>query len=51
LTAEPRGEQTQPARLQKAVDATTGSGVLTRDVGSTATTDEVVATVIENLVL
>ena len=33
----------EAARLQKAVDATTGSGVLTRDVGGTATTDEVVA--------
>ena len=41
----------EAARLQKAVDATTGSGVLTRDVGGTATTDEVVAAIIENLAL
>ena len=39
----------EAARLQKAVDATTGSGVLTRDVGGTATTDEVVAAIIDNL--
>jgi tartrate dehydrogenase/decarboxylase/D-malate dehydrogenase len=36
-------------RLRKAIDATTGAGVLTRDVGGTATTDQVVATVIERL--
>src|SRR5688500_7240230 len=41
----------EAARLQKAVDAATGSGVLTRDLGGTATTDEVVATVIDNLAL
>ncbi len=35
--------------MQKAVDATTGSGVLTRDIGGTATTDEVVAAIVENL--
>jgi tartrate dehydrogenase/decarboxylase/D-malate dehydrogenase len=36
-------------RLRKAIDATTGAGVLTRDVGGTATTDEVVTAVIEHL--
>jgi tartrate dehydrogenase/decarboxylase/D-malate dehydrogenase len=36
-------------RLRKAIDATTGAGVLTRDVGGTATTDEVVAAVIDRL--
>jgi tartrate dehydrogenase/decarboxylase/D-malate dehydrogenase len=36
-------------RLRKAIDATTGAGVLTRDVGGTATTDEVVTAVIERL--
>src|SRR5690242_7164916 len=33
----------EAARLQKAVEATTGAGVLTRDIGGTATTDDVVA--------
>jgi tartrate dehydrogenase/decarboxylase/D-malate dehydrogenase len=36
-------------RLRKAIDATTGAGVLTRDVGGTATTDQVVAAVVERL--
>ncbi|GAB97536.1 tartrate dehydrogenase/decarboxylase/D-malate dehydrogenase [Kineosphaera limosa] len=36
-------------RLQLAIERTTGSGVLTRDVGGTATTDEVTAAVIANL--
>jgi hypothetical protein len=31
------------------VDAVTGSGVLTCDIGGTRTTDEVVAAIIENL--
>ena len=39
----------EAARVQKAVDAVTGSGVLTRDIGGTATTDEVVDAIIENL--
>ena len=43
------GRHDEAARLQKAVDATTGGGVLTRDIGGTATTDEVVAAIIENL--
>jgi tartrate dehydrogenase/decarboxylase/D-malate dehydrogenase len=43
------GLHDEAARLQKAVDATTGAGVLTRDIGGTATTDEVVAAIIENL--
>ncbi len=38
-------------RLRKSIDATTGSGVLTRDVGGAATTDQVVAAVIERLAL
>jgi tartrate dehydrogenase/decarboxylase / D-malate dehydrogenase len=38
----------QAVRLRKAVDATTGSGVLTRDVGS-ATTGQVVAAIISSL--
>jgi tartrate dehydrogenase/decarboxylase/D-malate dehydrogenase len=36
-------------RVRKAIDATTGAGVLTRDVGGTAATDEVVAAVIDRL--
>ena len=39
----------EAARLQKAVDATTGAGVRTRDIGGTATTDEVVDAIIDNL--
>jgi tartrate dehydrogenase/decarboxylase / D-malate dehydrogenase len=39
----------QAVRLRKAVDATTGSGVLTRDVGGSATTGQVVAAIISNL--
>ena len=43
------GLHDEAARLQKAVDATTGGGVRTRDIGGAATTDDVVAAVIENL--
>jgi len=39
----------QAARVRTAVDATTGSGVLTRDIGGTASTGQVVAAIIENL--
>lgn len=39
----------EAARVRRAVDATTGAGVLTPDVGGTAGTDEVVASVIEHL--
>ena len=45
------GLHDQAARLHKAVDATTGSGVLTRDVGGTATTSQVTAAIIANLAL
>src|SRR5919106_1593229 len=38
-------------RLQKAIDATLGAGLLTRDVGGTASTDDVVAAVVDNLAL
>ena len=51
LMLEHFGLHDEAARLQKAVDATTGSGVLTRDVGGAATTDEVVAAIIGNLAL
>jgi tartrate dehydrogenase/decarboxylase/D-malate dehydrogenase len=43
------GQPDEAARLQKAVDATTGAGVRTRDIGGTATTDEVVDAIIDNL--
>jgi tartrate dehydrogenase/decarboxylase / D-malate dehydrogenase len=39
----------QAERLRTAVDATTGSGVLTRDLGGTASTGQVVAAIIGNL--
>jgi tartrate dehydrogenase/decarboxylase/D-malate dehydrogenase len=45
------GLHDQAARLHKAVDATTASGVLTRDVGGTATTSQVTAAIIGNLAL
>jgi tartrate dehydrogenase/decarboxylase / D-malate dehydrogenase len=43
------GLHDQATRLRNAVDATTGSGVLTRDIGGTASTGQVVAAIIENL--
>jgi tartrate dehydrogenase/decarboxylase/D-malate dehydrogenase len=49
LMLEHLGRPDEAARLQKAVDATTGSGVLTRDIGGTASTDQVVAAIIANL--
>ena len=35
--------------IQRAIEATTGSGIATRDVGGSATTDEVTAAIIEEL--
>jgi tartrate dehydrogenase/decarboxylase/D-malate dehydrogenase len=49
LMLEHFGLPDEAARLQKAIDATLGSGVLTRDIGGTATTDQVVAAIIDNL--
>ena len=49
LMLEHFGLADEAARLQKAVDATTGSGVLTRDIGGTANTDQVVDAIIDNL--
>jgi tartrate dehydrogenase/decarboxylase/D-malate dehydrogenase len=49
LMLEHFGLADEAARVQKAVDAVTGSGVLTRDIGGTATTDQVVAAIIDNL--
>jgi tartrate dehydrogenase/decarboxylase / D-malate dehydrogenase len=51
LMLEHFGLNDEAARLHKAIDATTSAGVLTRDVGGTATTDEVVAAIINNLAL
>ncbi|MDH6436471.1 glycerate kinase [Streptomyces sp. SAI-144] len=42
LMLEHFGLPDQAARLNKAIEATTGAGILTRDVGGTATTDDVV---------
>jgi tartrate dehydrogenase/decarboxylase/D-malate dehydrogenase len=39
----------QSDRVRRAIEATTGSGILTPDVGGTATTEEVVTAVIGNL--
>ncbi|MER7080887.1 tartrate dehydrogenase/decarboxylase / D-malate dehydrogenase [Saccharopolyspora kobensis] len=39
----------EAARVHKAIEATTAAGVLTPDVGGTATTDEVVASIIDHL--
>ena len=41
----------QAERVRKAIEATTGAGVLTRDLGGTASTDQVVTAVIEHLTL
>ncbi|RRO16882.1 tartrate dehydrogenase [Saccharopolyspora rhizosphaerae] len=43
------GLEEEATRVRKALDATTGSGLLTPDVGGTATTDQVVAAVLDNL--
>ena len=42
LMLEHFGLPDQAARLNKVIEATTGAGILTRDVGGTATTDDVV---------
>jgi tartrate dehydrogenase/decarboxylase/D-malate dehydrogenase len=39
----------QAARLNQAIEETTAAGVLTRDVGGSATTDEVTKTLIDAL--
>ena len=39
----------EAARLKKAIEVVTGAGILTRDVGGTATTDEVTDAIIANL--
>jgi tartrate dehydrogenase/decarboxylase / D-malate dehydrogenase len=49
LMLEHFGLPDQAARLNKAIETVTGAGVLTRDVGGTATTDEVVKTLIDAL--
>jgi tartrate dehydrogenase/decarboxylase/D-malate dehydrogenase len=51
LMLEHLGLRDEAARLQKAIDATLGAGLLTRDVGGTASTDDVVAAVVDNLAL
>ena len=49
LMLEHFGLPDQAARLNKAIEATTGAGILTRDVGGTATTDDVVKALIDAL--
>jgi tartrate dehydrogenase/decarboxylase / D-malate dehydrogenase len=49
LMLEHLGLADEAARVEKAIAATTSAGVMTRDVGGTASTDEVTAAVIENL--
>ena len=43
------GAPEQAARLSKAIEATTAAGVLTRDVGGTATTEDVTKALIDAL--
>ncbi|MGX1471684.1 UNVERIFIED_CONTAM: tartrate dehydrogenase [Streptomyces canus] len=49
LMLEHFGLLDQAARLNKAIEATTGAGTLTRDVGGTATTEDVVKALIDAL--
>ncbi len=45
------GRPEEAVRLRREVDDTTASGLRTRDIGGTATTDDLVAAVIDNLKL
>lgn len=49
LMLEHFGLPDQAARLHKAIEATTGAGILTRDVGGTATTEDVTKSLIDAL--
>jgi isocitrate/isopropylmalate dehydrogenase len=49
LMLEHFGLPDQAARLNKAIEATTAAGILTRDVGGTATTEDVVKALIDAL--
>jgi tartrate dehydrogenase/decarboxylase / D-malate dehydrogenase len=49
LMLEHLGLADEAARVEKAIATTTSAGVMTRDVGGTASTDEVTAALIENL--
>jgi tartrate dehydrogenase len=49
LMLEHFGLPDQAARLNKAIEATTGAGILTRDVGGAATTEDVVKALIDAL--
>lgn len=51
LMLEHFGLPDEAARLQKSIEATTGAGILTRDVGGDASTDRVVEALIDNLAL
>jgi tartrate dehydrogenase/decarboxylase/D-malate dehydrogenase len=43
------GLEEEAARIERAVEAASAQGVLTRDVGGSASTDEVTAAVVANL--
>jgi tartrate dehydrogenase/decarboxylase/D-malate dehydrogenase len=49
LMLEHLGQPEEAARLHKAVDATTAAGRLPRDLGGTASTEDVVSAVLANL--
>ncbi|MGP4052294.1 isocitrate/isopropylmalate family dehydrogenase [Streptomyces sp. 2A115] len=49
LILEHLGLPDQAARLHKAIQATTAAGVLTRDVGGTATTEDVTKALVDAL--
>ncbi|MEB3367472.1 isocitrate/isopropylmalate family dehydrogenase, partial [Saccharopolyspora mangrovi] len=49
LMLEHFGLAEEASRVRKAIEATTGSGLLTPDVGGTATTDQIVESVLANL--
>jgi tartrate dehydrogenase/decarboxylase / D-malate dehydrogenase len=49
LMLEHLGLADEAARVEKAIATTTSAGVMTRDVGGTASTDDVTAALIENL--
>jgi tartrate dehydrogenase/decarboxylase/D-malate dehydrogenase len=49
LMLEHLGLPDEAARIQRAIEATCAAGVLTRDVGGTASTDDVTHAIIDNL--
>ena len=49
LVYEHFGLDDEAARLRKAIDATIGAAILTKVIGGSATTDDVTATIIDEL--